>query len=241
MNVINKAGPGPGAYLLPPTVGFENHDASRYRNPQYSMRGKYGTSAKSVGPGPQYDVENMTRYGKPGRPAYSLSSRWKNLESFKPPGPGTYSPENAPRMKEPRPPAYTMSRRFPTSLRSDTPGPNQYTQPTTIGPKVPDLRANAAYTMVGKHDSTRSKEKSPGPAQYSETRADLYKQKQPLYTMIGRHDPLKGAGASPGPAAYLPQDCKCRMNGYSFGHRTINSPYVSADDNMPCVTQHKKC
>ena len=35
------SGPGPGAYRLPTTVGFPQHDPSRYRNPMYS----FGTNA----------------------------------------------------------------------------------------------------------------------------------------------------------------------------------------------------
>lgn len=50
-------------------------------------------------------------------------------------------------MKDPRPPAYSMAARFPPVRKFNTPGPNQYTVPTTLGAKVPDKPAAAAYTM----------------------------------------------------------------------------------------------
>lgn len=50
-------------------------------------------------------------------------------------------------MKEQRPPMYSMSFRYPPLKKYQTPGPNQYEVPSTLGPKVPDKYANAAYSM----------------------------------------------------------------------------------------------
>ncbi|ALC45841.1 CG31468, partial [Drosophila busckii] len=68
------AGPGPGAYLLPSTVGYEKHDARKERLPQYS----FGTRTKMLGggygPGPgAYQVDKWTRYGKGGGLQYSMA------------------------------------------------------------------------------------------------------------------------------------------------------------------------
>jgi hypothetical protein len=82
--VFRLAGPGPGKYLLPPLVGYKDHDPSKYRNPQYSMGHKLGLARKDIGPGPKYHTENMTTYGKAHPPAYSLASRPNELStSFK--------------------------------------------------------------------------------------------------------------------------------------------------------------
>lgn len=69
------AGPGPGAYKLPALTGYDNHDVSRYRNPQYSMGLKLDAKRRRAGPGPEYDVSGMTRFGKASPPAYSLAHR----------------------------------------------------------------------------------------------------------------------------------------------------------------------
>lgn len=80
--LISFVGPGPGKYLLPPVIGFNNHDVSKYRNPQYSMGIKLRSLMKPLGPGPSYDIHDMTPYGKTSPPAYSMKSRPKNLSKL---------------------------------------------------------------------------------------------------------------------------------------------------------------
>ncbi|XP_017781117.1 PREDICTED: outer dense fiber protein 3-like [Nicrophorus vespilloides] len=223
-----RHGPGPGAYLLPPTVGYEKHDPSKYRNPQYSMGRQSGLGGKGIGPGPSYDIANMTRYGKATPPAYSLSSRRKDVSSGPAtPGPGTYTLDPGKTY-----PAYTMAPRFPDLSRSATPAPNQYSQPSTLGPKVPHKPAAAAYSLSGNHGAL-AKNIGPGPAQYGGIPVDIYRLKPPKFSMMGRHPDHAGA-MNPGPAAYLPKMPKSCSGGYSFGNRTINNPYVTADDVVPC-------
>ncbi|KAI4466841.1 shippo-1-related [Holotrichia oblita] len=234
--MTGKIGPGPGAYLLPSTVGYDKHDFTRYRNPQFTMAAKLPYIDKRIGPGPAHDVGRFTKYGKISPPMYSMSSRPRDLTIFKPPGPGTYSPEKAPRMREPRPPAYTMSARHQALKGAMTPAPNQYPQPSTIGPKIPNMPASSAYTMSGKH-GLKDLERSPGPARYGETSASLYKTKPPTYTMGIKHVDLTGRSPNPGPAGYLPKlpgPC-CKPAGYSFGRRTSIEPFITAADNMPCT------
>ena len=68
--------------MLPPTVGYDHHDVSRYRNPQYSMGIRLGSCAKNIGPGPKYELSKVTKYGKVSPPAYSMSFRHKELSRF---------------------------------------------------------------------------------------------------------------------------------------------------------------
>ncbi|KAJ8937771.1 hypothetical protein NQ314_011728 [Rhamnusium bicolor] len=89
----------------------------------------------------------MTHYRKATPAAYSMKSRPKPLTQFSIPGPGTYTNEKVLRMEEPRPPVYSMSYRHPPLKKDETPGPDKYEVPTTLGPKVPDRHANAAYSM----------------------------------------------------------------------------------------------
>lgn len=75
-------GPGPGKYVLPPLIGYKDHDISKYRNPQYSMGQKLPFGKKPFGPGPSYDVYNMTAHGKASPPAYSMKSRPKTIGQY---------------------------------------------------------------------------------------------------------------------------------------------------------------
>lgn len=85
----------------------------------------------------------------------------------------------------------------------------------------------------GKYDLS-SKERSPGPAKYGGTSANVYKPKPPAYSLRTRHT-LTGKEQSPGPAAYSTHPPKSCMGGFSFGHRTDVDPYITADDDAPCI------
>ncbi|KAK4884680.1 hypothetical protein RN001_000951 [Aquatica leii] len=226
-------GPGPGAYMLPSTIGYNKHDISKYRNPMYTMRPLCKEGGKPFGPGPQYDISKVTCYGKITPIAYTLSPKLKGGGGLNTPGPGTYSPEKVPRMKESRPPVYTMGARFPAARKFNTPGPNQYAVPPILGPKVPNRQAAAAYTMAAKLNQ-KGGTTSPGPAQYGEIKLDIYKSKAPLYTMRPQCRGSDKQG-SPGPAAYLPRFKIPIPGGISFGRRVDRMPYITADDQLPCT------
>jgi len=171
------AGPGP-VYKLPTLVGYHGHDPSRRRNPAYSMRPRTGIKAHILGPGPRYDVRNLTKSGRHNPPAYTIRGRetWKSEQvkqffhnirtkrktsvlyiniNFRisavfdhAPGPGAYSPELCPPMNHfRRPPAYSIKSREVPKILDEGPGPNSYLLPTCIGPKVPDKRAQGAFSM----------------------------------------------------------------------------------------------
>lgn len=64
------------------------------------------------------------------------------------PGPGAYSPEQClPMNHSRRAPAYSIKSKGQPLQILEGPGPNAYTIPTCIGPRIPDKRAQAAYTM----------------------------------------------------------------------------------------------
>lgn len=68
---MRRIGPGPAKYMLPPTVGYVDHDATRYRNPQYSIGFRPAFHAENVGPGPaKWQIENKTRFGDPSYQAF---------------------------------------------------------------------------------------------------------------------------------------------------------------------------
>lgn len=69
---------------------------------------------KDFGPGPAHAIDPTVTYrGKDGTPHYSLSSRHKELEGFKTPGPGAYAPEQkaACFQREKTSPSYSMGSR----------------------------------------------------------------------------------------------------------------------------------
>ncbi|CAH2251890.1 jg13810 [Pararge aegeria aegeria] len=69
-------GPGPGAYRLPTTVGFNLHDPSRYRNPMFSFGTHAGFRLKRLSPGPAYRIDRITREGLMTSPAWSFGARY---------------------------------------------------------------------------------------------------------------------------------------------------------------------
>lgn len=231
-------GPGPGKYMLPPCVGYQNHDLRKYRYPQYTIGSRVKTSIRSVGPGPNYDVSKLTEYGLLHPPAYSLKSRHRepNPKAYIP-GPGAYKPEQVPPMSGKRPPAYSMKFRHKIPASYTTPGPNKYEIPTTIGPKVPDLHANAAYSLSYRHNLADVMS-SPGPARYAPPDTNVYKYKTPKYSIPPRVFPPDTVHAGPGPIymAKLPKRCS---NGYSFGTKHDVEPYITPEDEMPCVSRQK--
>ena len=141
-------GPGP-AYLLPPTVGYHNHDGTRKRNPAYSLglmlsKHRWGNPQS---PGPIYLVpKGMTAKGPDSKVAFSIISRAKGEEYFAVgPGPAAYYPNiNVNRRK---PPAYSLAWRTRIwDVGNASPGPI-YKLPSCLGPRIPDKPAAAEVTL----------------------------------------------------------------------------------------------
>lgn len=75
-----NAGPGPGAYGLPPTIGYNNHDNRKQRLPQYSFGTRTLIYGADPGPGPgAYQVDKLTRYGPGIGPEYTMGGITKIL------------------------------------------------------------------------------------------------------------------------------------------------------------------
>lgn len=68
--------------MLPPEVGYPNHDVRKYRYPQYSIGKRLQLSSKDVSPGPAYKVDKLTNYGKVSVPAFSIKQRLPPLCKF---------------------------------------------------------------------------------------------------------------------------------------------------------------
>ncbi|KAK9877416.1 hypothetical protein WA026_018529 [Henosepilachna vigintioctopunctata] len=77
---MSLSGPGPADYFLPSTIGHRNHDISKSRGPSFSMGVRLpglfcDSRVKSESPGPKYQVEYLTKYGKSDVPSNVAAER----------------------------------------------------------------------------------------------------------------------------------------------------------------------
>ena len=74
---FSRSGPGPAKYMLPPTLGYEVHDARRWRSPAYSLAKRLGDNGPGIcSPGPAHGIEPcMVRTGKVHNPTYVMGQR----------------------------------------------------------------------------------------------------------------------------------------------------------------------
>ncbi|XP_039750670.1 outer dense fiber protein 3-like [Pararge aegeria] len=223
-------GPGPGAYRLPTTVGFNLHDPSRYRNPMFSFGTHAGFRLKRLSPGPAYRIDRITREGLMTSPAWSFGARFPTRGILRTPGPGAHAPERCPQTREPRAPQYSMGARLGFGLKRPGPAPNAYA--LRLGPGTP------AYTM-GARVGFNLKAKSPGPAVYFQRDADVYKTKSPHYSLGARAEGAGKPTKTPGPATYPPNLYNIKKNpySYSFGtkHGDYAPPLIVKEDTMDCL------
>lgn len=122
-----RIGPGPARYGLPTTIGFDKHDTTKQRRPQFSFGYRPPTKYSTMGPGPiTYNVNTHTRYGKHTRIEYTLAKRLNPLRDDQIPGPGAHDNHLCPLFKERRMPEYSMARRVNEVTQDKVPGPNSY-------------------------------------------------------------------------------------------------------------------
>ena len=235
-------GPGAGRYMLPSTVGFKEHDYTKYMQPAYSFGQKldsYIWRANKHSPGPVYFVEpQYTRHGKDGTPHYSMLARPHDPDSFKTPGPGTYYNERCHPQGEKHAPKYSLSSRSRYRRFDSNPAPNCYTLPTMLGSKVVGKESSASYSMSSRPETGRFDEdlaKAPGSATYQVVEPNIYKYRPPIYSMLARRYMPGDKTLKPGPGAHYPE--KVRVNRpkspeYSMGIR--HSEYIT-----PLITQEE--
>lgn len=110
----NKAGPGPANYFLPSTVGHHNHDMTRSRGPSFSMGLRLPglfceQNVQSPSPGPKYQVEYLTKYGRSNVGSNNSNSRQESPKncsgrnsrnrSLEPPSRSTELQKNSPNIR----------------------------------------------------------------------------------------------------------------------------------------------
>jgi len=198
-----ETGPGPTAYMLPPTVGYKGHDSSRKRNPAYSIGLLYDAYkwGNPQSPGPIYNLpKGMTAKGPNGDPAYTIVSRHDEKMFDRPgPGPCAYLPNI--NVNRRRPPAFSMSWRTRVNeLGNASPGPI-YLLPPCLGPKIPDKCASGEATIKGRGIEVEKLSQSPGPI-YDIGSPNIIKSKGGAVTLKSRWKERKSQSLNAGPGSY---------------------------------------
>lgn len=209
---LNIAGrwksPGPGKYLLPPCVGYVNHDFTIGRRPAYSIGNKWSDLTKqSCSPGPIYNPDaHITRVGREKGPAYAIASRPKEYSLWSSPGPSQYAPERHVDPAATRAPAYTIgSKHKHLEIPAHPVGPNQYSLKNTIGNRnfPTNIKTAPAFSMSSRTNfmSTTYGMMHAAPRLYYPD-IDVIKTKPPKYSIAGRNYPPEMSLRIPGPNQY---------------------------------------
>jgi len=196
LKFLSFTGPGPTAYMLPPTVGKINHDKTRKENPAWSMGLKLESQLiVNRGPGPIYMIpDGQTAKGPKPQLYATIKSRTKIPEPVNQvgPGPTAYLPDiNINRRKAP---AYSLAFRHPLPEKgAGSPGPI-YLLPTLLGSCIP-------ITIKSRGIDKEKLSQSPGPI-YNIGSPNLIKNKGGEVTIKGRWPELKAQSCLAGPGSY---------------------------------------
>lgn len=220
--------PGP-CYGLPGLVGQKNHDSRsvHYKGPAWAFGIRHGKFRDDCSPGPAYFPDaKIYRDGKDGTPHYSLYSRQPDLNAFKPPGPGAYSPERSGPAAKAMPPAYSFGTRHKQRRTDQTPAANRYTLPGMLGSTVQSGKRQApVISMRGRSKIGGFSEDlahTPGPAKYNTVEPSIYKDRPPGYSMTSRNVMTGDNTTKPGPGAHSPENVYINKRQYpkvTFGMR----------------------
>ncbi|XP_068152863.1 ciliary microtubule associated protein 1B-like [Drosophila tropicalis] len=227
--MAGAVGPGPGAYMLPPVLGYDRHDSRKQRMPQYSFGVRTNTTGRFVGPGPgAYMIDRMTRYGKGGGLEYSMAPRTPTTDKRFGPGPAAHDVHLKPFLTGTNAPSYSMGLRCNYDIKKQGPGPNAYR--FEINPVKP---ASPAYSM-GLQTKRNRLHDSPGPAAYVPGDLNVHLQRAPQYTMTPRNG-ITSKTLGPGPNYYdlMYYRPGKKGNSYSFGirHSPFAPPMIVKCDN----------
>ncbi|CAK9823807.1 Outer dense fiber protein 3-B [Anthophora retusa] len=196
-------GPGP-KYVLKTLVGYQDHCASKYRNPAYTFGKRIPGAKPCLGPGPKYLLTQPIRGG------FSFGLPGKTFDTSCTPGPKYVLPS-------PKGPAFTLKSRTKYRNLCFTPGPYNVELPIP-GP--------AFY--IGERLRALKCDVTPGPRLYNDV---IVKLGPPMFSIAGRLIE-KEICRSPGPK-YHPKPMK-PYPAYSFGvkHSECAPPYIVECDDQ---------
>ncbi|KAH8311658.1 hypothetical protein KR044_007402, partial [Drosophila immigrans] len=211
------SGPGPGAYALPPTIGYDKHDTRKQRLPQYSFGARTNLNGPDAGPGPgAYQVDKLTRNGKGGGLEYTIAPLTKIVDKRVGPGPGAHDVHI---FTGATAPAYSMAPRNDYSFKKYGPGPSAYMYETqVIKPAAP------AYSM-GIQAKVSRKADSPGPAAYGAGDLNIKLVRAPEFSMRPLCN-VRRETVGPGPNYYDLMYYRPGRTGNSYSFGVRHSPYA---------------
>lgn len=161
---MRKDGPGPGKYVLPPTIGCKTHDPRKNKGPCYSIGKRLRDSQDLVGPGPgKYALEKYNRYGKEHFPSY-IGQTLHISPNDQAPAPNAYALPT-PNVCGRRQPAYAIASRLVNRFDTGIPGPNIYKLPKVLGPNTGPVTSTpkAPAYSIAKRLNVIDKSATPGP------------------------------------------------------------------------------
>ncbi|XP_065079938.1 ciliary microtubule associated protein 1A-like [Ochlerotatus camptorhynchus] len=229
MYQMSRVGPGPAYYVLPPTIGFAQHDVRKDRRPMFTMRARLTTRYDTLGPGPAYHPGKMTRDGPPRNPMYSLGTPYKQPTPDNVPGPGAHHIELVPSMKGNRAPAFSLGERLKDSNRDNIPGPDHYAYNLNVY-----KHRNPAYSMQSRTTPPNASE-GPGPNHYGPLDRNITHNRSPRFSMGLACSVMGDRCPKPGPNRYDLTNLKPGTSApqYTFGYRHSmwNPPMIIPGDN----------
>ncbi|XP_070792657.1 protein CIMAP1D [Pituophis catenifer annectens] len=228
-------GPGPGCYSLPPTIGFVNHDYTRFTSPAYSFRQRLNNQAHDASPGPCYYVApELTRFGRAKGPSYSMLGRAKPPGLPQSPGPGTYSPEKPGPSLQSRALSFSLAARTKSRPVDPVPAPNSYILPSLLRARIPSRPSKPSRALSGRNtkgSASKDPGQTPGPASYNPQASAVCFCRPPAFSMLKRLQKPTRAFQTPGPGAHSPEKVTLHRTGapsYSFGvrHSDYLMPFI---------------
>ncbi|XP_026554254.1 outer dense fiber protein 3-like protein 2 [Pseudonaja textilis] len=230
-----ETGPGPGYYSLPPTIGFVNHDYTRFTSPAYSFRQRLNYRAHDASPGPCYYVSpELTRFGRAKGPSYSMLGRAKAPGLPQSPGPGTYSPERLGPSLQQRAPSFSIAARTKSRPVDPVPASNSYILPSLLRARIPSRPSKATHALSGKNakgSASQDPRQMPGPTSYKPRAPAVCFGRPAAFSILKRLQKPTKAFQTPGPGAHSPEKVTIHRTGapsYSFGvrHSEYLMPFI---------------
>ena len=232
-------GPGPGRYMLPSTLGYKEHDITKYKQPAHSFGMKLESGLLKTcqhSPGPIYAFDSMyTKHGKDGSPHFSIYGRIQPLTVQETPSPATYFSERVPLLHERKAPKYSMLSRQRYRQNDFGPAPNSYSLPSMLG-RVPHKAGGVSYSFGCRTKICELDRSSvPGSAHYKVVSPNVYRTRAPAHLLGRRVFMPEDMTVKPGPGTYYPEKVtinRPKAPGFSGGvrHSDYITPLITRED-----------
>ncbi|XP_025405754.1 outer dense fiber protein 3B-like [Sipha flava] len=90
----DATGPGPAAYGIKTTVGWQNRMPNIAKGPAYTFKQVLKVDDATESPGPKYNLERLTCHGKQAVPKFYMGLNLPEIPDEASPGPAAYMVQN---------------------------------------------------------------------------------------------------------------------------------------------------